>query len=313
VPKILKIAAVIPVILLAVFLTVFFSNTQEASPLMTGAYAGGIHAAADSGQPIETIAFLPAAPSHAVLTEREAFIEDFWRWILSEAGIPLAMSRNIIDSVLESPAFIMELLVVLQQDPLTFLLVDKQNALPADFSPDDLVPLTAAGSFGITRNDLSLRVRSAAALEEMAAAAAADGVTLTVGSSYRSFARQADIFAWNVQTFGLEEAQRFSARPGHSEHQLGMAVDFSPIHQSFAYTQASQWLKQNASRFGWSLSYPDGYEHVTGYMNRGITAMSGASWRLLSIPTSKALRSLRCNLFRFGNSTLKVSATNEET
>jgi D-alanyl-D-alanine carboxypeptidase len=260
--KLLKIAAVVPVLLLVVFLAVFLSNSREQNA----------HPNAGAGYPANTLAFLAPGDTQIVPgpqvtdPDREAFVFDFWRWVLSEAGIPAHMANNIITSVLESPAFIMELLVVLQHDPLTFHLVDKQNALPSDFFFFFLVPLTAGDSFRITRNDLSLRPGTAAALEEMAAAAAADGVILTLASSYRSFARQSEIFAWNVHTFGLEEAQRFSARPGHSEHQLGMAVDFYPINASFVHTAAWAWLENNASRFGWSLSYPDGFEHVTGYI-----------------------------------------------
>jgi len=251
-PLAVKIAAGVPIIFLAVFFIAFFSSPGEESAVTPGA---GPVFAPDHLQISEP----PADP------DREAFVYSYWRWILGEAGIPEEMTRSIIDAVLESPAFIMELLALLQGSYYTFLLVDKQHALPLDYSPDDLVPLTAGGSFRITRNDLSLRRSAAASLEEMAAAAAAEGVTLIAASTYRSAARQAEIFAWQVRTFGQETAERQSARPGHSEHQLGTAVDFYPIHDNFAYTAASRWLTQNAGSFGWTLSYPDGYEHVTGY------------------------------------------------
>jgi len=197
--------------------------------------------------------------------DREAFVDGFWRWIGSEAGLPEQIIRNIAVAALEGPTFIMELLAVLQQDYYTFLLVDKQHALPIDYSPPDLVPLTLGRSFRITRDDLLLRRSAEASLEEMAAAAAAEGVVLTAASAYRSGARQAEIFAWQVRTFGLEMAERQSARPGHSQHQLGTALDFFPIDDAFGDTPASSWLIANASRFGWSMSYPDGYEEITGY------------------------------------------------
>ena len=60
-------------------------------------------------------------------------------------------------------------------------------------------------------------------------------------------------------------ADRESAQPRKSQHQLGLILDFAPIDDSFANTSASAWLLRNASRFGWSLSFPDGYEEVTGY------------------------------------------------
>jgi len=198
------------------------------------------------------------------ISDREAFVEDFWRWIGGEAGIPERITRRIAISALESPAFIMELLGILQQDSFTYLLVDKQNALLFDYEPDDLVPLRA-GAYRLSRDGHMLRRIAADALQEMAAAAAADGIILTVGSAYRSAARQAEIYDWQVRTFGQEAADRQSAQPGKSQHQLGLVVDFAPIDDSFAQTPASQWLARNASRFGWSLSYPDGYEDVTGY------------------------------------------------
>ena len=195
---------------------------------------------------------------------REAFVEDFWRWIFIEAGIPESLSGNVAASALESPAFVMELLLVLQQDPYTFVLVDKEHALSSAYAPGDLVPLTA-GSFRVTRDGLLLRSMAVDPLEEMARAALLDGIILTVGSAYRSYANQRDVNANWVRQLGQEAADRISAPAGHSQHQLGLVVDFSPIDPSFAQTPASAWLEENAGRFGWSLSYPDGYEDITGY------------------------------------------------
>jgi D-alanyl-D-alanine carboxypeptidase len=64
---------------------------------------------------------------------------------------------------------------------------------------------------------------------------------------------------------GQEAADRESARPGCSQHQTGLVVDFGSIDDSFAQTAAGRWMAANAARFGWSLSFPDGYEAVTGY------------------------------------------------
>ena len=127
----------------------------------------------------ETIARL-SRETEGVVTDREAFIEDFWRWIFGEAGIPEKLARNVATSVLESPDFVMELLILLQEDPYTYYLVDKQNALPDGYEPDDLVPLTG-GSYRISREGLMLRKIAVEALEEMSAAAATDGIILTAG------------------------------------------------------------------------------------------------------------------------------------
>jgi D-alanyl-D-alanine carboxypeptidase len=144
-------------------------------------------------------------------------------------------------------------------------LVDPWRPLPEGYSPPDLVPLRA-GSFRVARNDLSLRAEAAASLEEMAAAAAADGVVLTAASGYRSFERQAEVHERLAAQMGRAAAERVSARPGHSQHQTGLALDFAPIDASFALTPAGRWMEENAGRFGWSLSYPEGLEAATGYV-----------------------------------------------
>ena len=197
-------------------------------------------------------------------SDRKAFVEDFWRWIFGNAGIPDRIAGKVVASALDGPAFVMELLAALQQDPYTYCLVDKQHPLPADYIPDDLVSLSG-GSYRVSRNDLKLRKIAAGALEEMAAAAAAEGIVLTAGSAYRSAAYQAQVYEREVKTYGQETADRESAQPGKSQHQLGLAVDFAPIDDAFAKTETSEWLLHNASRFGWSLSFPEGYENITGY------------------------------------------------
>jgi len=205
-----------------------------------------------------------SAETAGVMGDREAYVNDSWRWIFGEAGIPDQLARKVADSVLESPTFVMELLVLLQQDPYTYYLVDKRNALPDGYEPNDLVSLRS-GSYRVDRDGLMLRAIAAEALEELAAAAARDGIILTVGSTYRSTAYQAQVYEREVAMYGKEAADRESAQPGKSQHQLGLTLDFTPIDDAFAQTPASRWLLNNASRFGWSLSFPDGYEEVTGY------------------------------------------------
>ena len=196
--------------------------------------------------------------------DRQAFVEDFWRWIFGEAGIPDRIAQGVAVYALASPSFIMELLVILQNDKYTYYLVDKQRVLPEGYEPDDLVTLRA-GAYRLTRDGMLLRREAAEALQEMAAAAASEGITLTVGSAHRTAEYQAQLYQRAVSTYGREIADRESAESGKSQHQLGMTVDFSPIDDEFAKTPASGWLLKNAGRFGWSQSYPDGYEEVTGY------------------------------------------------
>ena len=201
---------------------------------------------------------------YVIEEDTEQILDDSLGHILGDAEIPEQLSWNILRTAAQGPSFIMDLLVVLQGDPYLRVLVDKGHALPASYEPQDLVELTG-GSYTVSRRGLLLRESAALALEAMAAAAKADGVTLAASSAYRPYTYQETVYARNVRESGQETADRESARPGHSQHQLGLVVDFGSIDDSFAETKAGRWILANASGFGWSLSFPNGYEAVTGY------------------------------------------------
>lgn len=145
-------------------------------------------------------------------------------------------------------------------------LVDKEHSLPDGFVPDDLVSLDAFADRLTLRNPgQSLTRETTSALVEMSAAAEQSGVALMVSSAYRSYEYQQTVYARWVELLGQEQADRVSARPGTSQHQLGTAVDFGCICVEFADEPAGRWAAQNAASFGFSLSYPEGYEWLTGY------------------------------------------------
>jgi D-alanyl-D-alanine carboxypeptidase len=99
----------------------------------------------------------------------------------------------------------------------------------------------------------------------MGEAARKDGVTLLASSTYRSYDYQVTVYNRAVKTMGQAEADRESARPGTSQHQLGTVVDFGSISDAFARTNAGRWIAAHGAAYGWSLSFPDGYENATGY------------------------------------------------
>lgn len=167
-------------------------------------------------------------------------------------------------------SFVPEIERLIREDTAGLLdLVDKANLLSKDAVPADLVPLAEGRSYVVNRSGLSLRRDAEAALELMAAAALRDGVTLVASSSYRSWEYQQGLYERNVRELGKEAADRESAPPGASQHQLGTAVDFGSITDDFARTRAGKWLAAHAGEYGWSLSFPDGYEAVTGYRWEG--------------------------------------------
>jgi zinc D-Ala-D-Ala carboxypeptidase len=117
-----------------------------------------------------------------------------------------------------------------------------------------------------------LRAEAAAAAEQLVAAARAEGIQVQSQSAYRSYDSQVRINAETVARLGQAAADLTSARPGHSEHQTGLAIDFSSsqvgcaLEQCFAETAPGRWLAENAWRFGFHLRYPEGKTAITGYV-----------------------------------------------
>ena len=152
-----------------------------------------------------------------------------------------------------------------KDDLSLYYLIDKKHTVGADYEPKHLRKLVQNDDYIINKTTLALREDADDALHEMARAAKKDGVTLDVSSTYRSYETQERTFNYWVSVDGLEEAERESARPGTSQHQLGAAVDFGNIEDSYALTDGCKWLNAHANEYGWSLSFPQGYEDVTGY------------------------------------------------
>lgn len=153
-------------------------------------------------------------------------------------------------------------LVIDPYDPL--VRVDKKNRLPEDFEPKDLVDLNA--TFGIyTFNDAKLNREAAQQLKRLwDDCAKATGDYVTVASGYRSWAEQQKIYGNNVGLYGEDETNTFSAKPGHSEHQLGLTVDFTnketdyKLDEKFSSTKAGKWIADNAHLYGFVESYSKG-------------------------------------------------------
>ena len=168
--------------------------------------------------------------------------------------------------------FIKDLYAILEEektfradDKSLFFLIDKKHTASSSYAPKDLVFLKKNSLFDLNKAGMKIRPEAYSALNEMAQAALNDGIRLLVSSAYRSYSYQENLFNYWVSVDGLEEAERESSRPGTSQHQLGTAVDFGSISDDFDKTQMGQWIYKNAADYGWSLSFPKGYEDVTGY------------------------------------------------
>ena len=151
------------------------------------------------------------------------------------------------------------------------VVVNKGRSLPADYVPADLVVPDVRFSFSEAADKRLLRADAAVALGELFASAGAAGYQLAAVSGYRSYATQATIFQRNVSLYGLAAASRFSARPGQSEHQTGLAMDVSSasvgyrLTEEFASTAEGRWLAAHAHEYGFVIRYPADGESITGY------------------------------------------------
>ncbi|WP_026551878.1 M15 family metallopeptidase [Arthrobacter sp. H20] len=170
------------------------------------------------------------------------------------------------------------------------VVVNKRRPLnPVDYAPSELVLPDVA--LAVDRANAMLRPDAANAVEEMFAAAADDDVVLTLVSGYRSYAVQADTYNYWVSLNGsAEDADNYSARPGFSEHQTGLAFDIGQgdgactLRGCFGDTAAGIWAANNAHEFGFILRYPEGRQETTGFL--------AESWhfRFVGIETAASMR-----------------------
>jgi D-alanyl-D-alanine carboxypeptidase len=145
-------------------------------------------------------------------------------------------------------------------DPESILvLCTKNNILPSDYVPEDLVYISGTSH--------RLRREAAEQYEKMRQEAVSEGCRFTVYSGYRSYYTQQILYERYSNTDGTDGADEYSARPGHSEHQAGLAIDISAgvSEEDLSQTETYRWLTENAHRFGFILRYPDGYSDITGY------------------------------------------------
>lgn len=104
------------------------------------------------------------------------------------------------------------------------------------------------------------------AFNQMKSAASNDGINIYVVSGFRSYNTQNTLYNNYVNRDGRDAADTYSARPGHSEHQTGLAADFNMVDDDFEYTAEGKWLNDNAYKYGFILRYPKGKTKETGYI-----------------------------------------------
>ncbi len=157
-------------------------------------------------------------------------------------------------------------------DPTSItVFVNKEYALPKDYRPEELVAPDIYFNLKYYDERTLMRPEAASAIELLFKAAREDGYVLSGVSGFRSYNRQYSIFTRNIVVKGKEHTLKYSAVPGTSEHQTGLAMDLSceslryDLSSNFAETPEGIWLAKNAHRFGYIIRYPKGKADITGY------------------------------------------------
>lgn len=138
------------------------------------------------------------------------------------------------------------------------VLVNKYHALPSGIEPNNLVNIEGE----------KMQKVAADALKKLVTDMRNDGIEINLISGYRSEDTQKAIYNRYVTNDGQEEADTYSARPNHSEHQLGLAIDVSDgwdLTEAFENTEQFRWLDKNAHKYGFIMRYPKDKIYMTGY------------------------------------------------
>lgn len=145
------------------------------------------------------------------------------------------------------------------------VICNKYYQLSSSFTPENLVNVTS-GYFVNDGKEYKLTQNALDAFVKMADAAKKEDLKIKIISGYRTYAYQENLYNKYKANNGQAAADRFSARPGHSEHETGLAIDINDVSQAFENTREFVWLQDNAHLYGYILRYPDGNEATTGYM-----------------------------------------------
>jgi D-alanyl-D-alanine carboxypeptidase len=203
---------------------------------------------------------------------------------VSVFGLP----KIISDQVADLPESIQNIANQVQPKPVTifnppkysideadsiWVVINKQRQIsPLKYQPKSLAFPAFAKPKVQNPFGLQMREEAAVATVDLATAMAEAGKgTLILNSGFRTYKNQQGLYNRTRDTRGLAVAEKLSARPGHSEHQLGLAADFSVRGQGcvimvcFGKTEAGIWLAENAHEFGFVLRYPKGYKPITGF------------------------------------------------
>lgn len=153
---------------------------------------------------------------------------------------------------------------IINEPDIYLVLVNKTYKLPNNYEPSNLELISTEFS----NENKYLRIEAKEAFEKLSRDAKDLGYRIIAVSTYRDYNYQEKLYNEYVEEKGLKYADNCSARPGHSEHQTGLAVDVEGSnydYDEFEHSKEFEWMKDNAYKYGFILRYPKGKEKITGF------------------------------------------------
>ncbi len=172
---------------------------------------------------------------------------------------------TLVNANLDKEYYSNDLILTDEESNKTDAIVNKYYQLEEDFEPNNLTTIDSK----YARNDSQLLQKEATeAFNQMCSDAKLENISLYSGSAYRSYKYQNTLYNNYIKKDGLTAAETYSARPGYSEHQLGLAVDIMNGNWSYVSKEDIEysWLLANSYKYGFILRYPENKEYITGYM-----------------------------------------------
>ena len=194
----------------------------------------------------------------------KAKLDDYLDYIDKNKGLELNKVVTTINTNTNNDYYSLDLKTDISQNEK--MIVNKYYGLDKDYTPDDLMNITTTYAWG---NGFQVRKILWDAYLEMFNAAKENGIYLMINSAYRAYESQEIVFKNYEDSQGTAYAETIAARPGHSEHQTGLAIDIfstkNTNRKTFADTEEAEWLANNSYKYGFILRYPKDKESITGY------------------------------------------------